>query len=155
LIKQWIDNLAEVDPDTNLPLCPFAKPAWEAGRVQVVEADMLWPEVLASAAELDDDLDVIVVVDDSYTGSYNHLEEVANALNDFFSDAGMDCWVLSHLSDEAVIFVQRLTDLDNSAAKLEKLGYYESYDHCDYHRLVVERRQRRYNHARYQEDDAR
>jgi len=147
LIEQWIDNLAEVDPDTNLPLCPFAKPAWEAGRVQVVETDMLWPEVLVSAAELDDDLDVIVVVDDSYTGSYNHLEEVANALNDFFSDAGMDCWVLSHLSDEAVIFVQRLTDLDNSAAKLEKLGYYDHYSTHDYERLIADRKRRREQHA--------
>jgi hypothetical protein len=147
LIEQWIDNLAEVDPDTNLPLCPFAKPAWEAGRVEVVETDMLWPEVLASASALDDDLDVIVVVDEAYSGTYNQLEAAADALNDFFSDAGIDCWVLSHLSDEAVIFVQRLTDLDNSAAKLEKLGYYDHYSAHDYERLIADRKRRREQHA--------
>lgn len=147
MIEQWIDNLAEVDPDTDLPLCPFAKPAWEAGRVEVVETDMLWPEVLASASALDDDLDVIVVVDEAYSGTYNQLEAAADALNDFFSDAGIDCWVLSHLSDEAVIFVQRLTDLDNSAAKLEKLGYYDHYSAHDYERLIADRKRRREQHA--------
>lgn len=155
MIEQWIDTLSETDPDIGMPLCPFAKPAYEAGRVQVVETDMLWPEVLASAAMLDEDLDVVVVVDESYGGDYDQLEAEADALNDFFNVAGIDCWVLSHLSDEAVIFVQRLTDLDNSAAKLEKLGYYDNYSRFDYERLIAKRRQRRADYARNEEDDAR
>lgn len=156
MIEQWIKDLAEVDPDLGLPLCPFAKPAYDQGRVRIVYANgNLWPTVLAAGSSWQDDTDVVVVVDDLFEQSYETLEATTDALNDFFTASGLDLWALSHLSESAVIFVQRLTDLDNSAAKLEKLGYYEQYDYCDYHRLVVERRQRRYNHARYQEDDAR
>lgn len=149
MIEQWINDLAEVDQDIGLPLCPFAKPAYDQGRVLVQHVDgALWGAVLSAVSALDDDIDAVVLVDESYSHTYDHLELTTETLNDFFTVADMDCWALSHLSEAAVIFVQRLTDLDNSAAKLEKLGYYDSYDHCDYHRLVVERRQRRYNHAR-------
>ena len=149
MIEQWINDLAEVDAETGLPLCPFAKPAYDQGRVRVVETDgHLWPQVLAASTELSGDLDVVVVVDETFDGGYDELEAAADALNNFFTAAGIDCWALSHLSEAAVIFVQRLTELDNSAAKLEKLGYYRQYTPCDYERLVAERRRRRDQHAR-------
>lgn len=148
MIEQWINDLAGVDAETGLPLCPFAKPAYDQGRVRIHHVDNnLWPSVLSAGAQLGDDTDVVVLVDASYSGDYEELEAAADALNDFFSVAGMDCWALSHLSEAAVIFVQKLSELDNSAAKLEKLGYYEHYDPHDYHRLVVERRQRRHCYA--------
>jgi len=52
LIEEWIDNISEVDSDTGLPACPYAKPAWNAGRVQEVRSvDGLWPTVLACLPE--------------------------------------------------------------------------------------------------------
>ncbi len=149
MIEQWINDLAEVDSTTGVPLCPFAKPAYDAGRVEVVDtAGHLWPAVLAASSKLNDELDVVVVVDDTYVGDYVALEATADALNNFFTAAGIDCWALSHLSESAVIFVQKLTELDNSAAKLEKLGYYAQYDAHDYERLIADRRRRRDQHAR-------
>lgn len=149
MIERWINDLAEVDAETGLPLCPFAKPAYEQGRVRIYHVDdNLWPSVLSAGAQLDDDTEVVVLVDKSYSGKYDDLEGVAEALNDFFTAAKMDCWALSHLSDAAVIFVQKLTELDNSAAKLEKLGYYAHYSVADYERLIAERRRRRHRHAR-------
>lgn len=149
MIEQWINDLAEVDAETGLPLCPFAKPAYDQGRVRIHHVDdNLWPSVLSAGAQLDDDTDVVVLVDASYAEDYEELEAAADALNDFFSAAGMDCWALSHLSEAAVIFVQKLTELDNSAAKLEKLGYYAHYSVADYERLITERRRRRDQHAR-------
>jgi len=150
LIEQWINDLAEVDPTTGLQLCPFAKPAYDQGRVEIVNiaAGHLWPEVLAASSLLNDNLDVVVVVDETYAGDYDELEATADALNDFFTVAGIDCWALSHLSEAAVIFVQKLTELDNSAAKLEKLGYYAHYGAHDYERLIADRRRRRDQHAR-------
>ena len=149
MIEQWINDLAEVDSTIGMPLCPFAKPAYDAGRVEIVHtAGHLWPEVLAASLKLHDDLDVVVVVDETYAGGYDELEVIADALNDFFTAAGLDCWALSHLSDAAVIFVQKLTELDNSAAKLDKLGYYTHYDAHDYERLIAGRRRRRDQYAR-------
>ena len=149
MIEEWINNLAEVNPTTGLQLCPFAKPAYDQGRVSIVETDgHLWPEVLAASSLLSDDLDVVVVVDETYSGDYAELEATTDALNDFFTVAGIDCWALSHLSEAAVIFVQKLTELDNSAAKLEKLGYYADYSAHDYERLIADRRRRRDQYAR-------
>lgn len=154
MIEEWIDNISEVDPDTGLPACPYAKPAWNAGRVQEVRSvDGLWPTVLARLPEFlaSNGVDVIVVVDTDYRGPYEDLEQAADGLNEFFSEAGVNCWVLSHLSDEAVIFIQRLTDLDNSAAQLEKLGYYQTYTQRDYDRLIAHRRTRRLHYDARQE----
>ena len=141
--------MAKADPTTGLQLCPFAKPAYDQGRVEIVDtAGHLWPEVLAASSLLNNNLDVVVVVDETYAGDYDELEATADALNDFFTVAGIDCWALSHLSEAAVIFVQKLTELDNSAAKLEKLGYYDHYGAHDYERLIADRRRRRDQYAR-------
>lgn len=149
MIEQWINDLADVDEDVGLPLCPYAKPAYEQGRVCIHHVnDNLWPSVLSAGSQLNDETDVVVLVDASYSGDYQEMEAVAEALNDFFTAAKMDCWALSHLSEAAVIFVQKLSELDNSAAKLEKLGYYAHYSVADYERLIAERRRRRYRHAR-------
>lgn len=148
MIEEWANNLAEVDAEIGMPLCPFAKPAWDKGRVRVVEADDLWSAVMQSIGLINDECDVVTVVSATYDKDYGTLEETTDRLNDFFFSARLDLWALSHLDGEAVIFLQRLSELDNSAAKLEKLGYYDHYDPHDYHRLVVERRQRRYCYAR-------
>jgi len=158
LIEQWIENLAERDPDLGMPLCPFAKPAWDEGRVRVVETssgDKLWSAVLKSVALVNSGCDVVLVVAADYEGTYADLEEATDRLNDFFFAARLDLWALSHLDGEAVIFLQKLTHLDNSAAKLEKLGYYNHYSPCEYERLIAKRRQRRDHYARNEEDDAR
>lgn len=141
-----------------MPLCPYAKPAWDEGRVRVVHASSngtLWPAVLKSVSLVNDTCDVVLVVSANYGGDYDELEEVTDSLNDFFFTARLDLWALSHLDGEAVIFLQKLTHLDNSAAKLEKLGYYNHYSPCEYERLIAKRRQRRDHYAGNEENDAR
>ena len=44
--------------------------------------------------------------------------------------------------DEAIVFVQRWTELENAAAKL-KLGYYTNYDRDDYQNHILARRKRK------------
>jgi len=147
LIEQWINDLSEVDSDIDMPLCPYAKPAWDQGRVRVVEASgsqTFWRAVLKSINLVNEDCDVVMALSNNYDGSYEDLEQAAEHLNDFFFAARLDLWALSHLDDGAVIFLQKLTELDNSAAKLEKLGYYSHYSPCDYERLIAKRRQRRH-----------
>lgn len=155
MIAEWAQELADTDPEIGMPLCPFAKPAWEQGRVRVIESEDLWSAVLKSIWLVNDDCDVVTVISASYDKDYDALEETTDRLNDFFFSFRLDLWALSYLGDEAVIFLQRLTDLDNSAAKLEKLGYYNHYTPNDYQRLVVERRKRRHHYARNKENDAR
>ena len=46
------------------------------------------------------------------------------------------------MEEQAVVFVQRWSELENAAAKLEKLGYYKNYDPDDYKRHILTRRKR-------------
>jgi len=64
-------------------------------------------------------------------------------LNKFFTFAGIDIWLLAHLREHAIVFIQRWSELENAAAKLEKLGYYTNYDKEDYERHILARRERR------------
>lgn len=152
MITEWIQDLGEKDPQTGLPLCPFAKPAYDAGRVKVVDVtgkEMLWLEVLSWVPKVGTSYttyDVVVVYDKEYSSDYDSLEATTDQLNDLASAAGMNLWALSHLSEAAVIFLQKLTDLDDAAAKLEKLGYYAHYTPADYERLIADRRRRRYSY---------
>jgi len=82
--------------------------------------------------------------DYGYDKSYQSLEDGCMALNNFFTLAGIDIWLLSFLREtEAVVFVQRWSELENAAAKLEKLGYYTNYEPDDYERHILARKNRR------------
>ena len=66
------------------------------------------------------------------------------ALNNFFTLTDIDIWLLSFLREtEAVVFVQRWSELENAAAKLEKLGYYKNYEPDEYERHILARKNRR------------
>jgi len=65
------------------------------------------------------------------------------ALNKFFDLTKTDLWLLAYMGvEETVVFIQKWTELENAAAKLEKLGYYKNYEPDDYKRHVLMRRQR-------------
>ena len=81
--------------------------------------------------------------DYEYEQDYEHLEQECMALNRFFTSTDIDVWLLAYLKDQAIVFVQRWTELENAAAKLEKLGYYTNYDRDDYQNHILARRKRR------------
>jgi hypothetical protein len=60
----------------------------------------------------------------------------------------MDVWLLAFQRwDFTMIFVQKLSELDDASKNLEKVGYYESYEPEDYLNLILYRRKRRYKDA--------
>ena len=54
------------------------------------------------------------------------------AMNSYFSAITKDLWLLSFQTDLAIIFIQKLSELDDASQKLEKMGYYENYEPEDY-----------------------
>ena len=65
------------------------------------------------------------------------------AMNSYFSVTKQDLWVLVFEGEVAIIFIQRLSELDDASQRLEKVGYYEQYDPEDYIKLILARRERR------------
>lgn len=138
-VADWVDNLLKPDASTGVALCPFAKKAWDAGDVKVVETQDLWA-VVHKEVENFGEHKVVVCVRDGFEESYDELEAACIALNRWFAFRGMDIWLLASHTDKTLVFIQRLSELDSASIALEKLGYYRNYLPEDYERLVVQRR---------------
>jgi len=158
ILEDWIlDELCHPDGFVNgNALCPFARNAWLGEKVKTLEVEGdLWDAVYEEITTFDDTYQVVVCGNygDKYT--YDGPEGGCFALDGWFAATGGGIWLLS-VKDKGLnmIFVQRLTDLDNASAKLERLDYYVNYDSDDYRRLVETRRQRRMEYARNEKTNA-
>ena len=143
-VEEWVNTLAQPDPQTNgTPWCPFAKQAWHKGQVNVQIDQDLWSLVCREIEKFDGTYKVIMCVQEEPEQDYFELEAACHALNRWLSFTGIDIWLLSYQEDKAIVFIQTLSDLDDAADTLHKLGYYEKYAADDYQRLIVQRRELR------------
>lgn len=144
MIREWAEELAKpTEYNNGVAACPFALPAVQAGEVKTVVVSDLWPEVLNECAMFESKGNkVTMLFDYDHSQEYAELEDQCMALNKFFELSDMDLWLLAYKIEHAIVFVQRWSDLENAAAKLEKLGYYENYEPDDYERHILMRRKR-------------
>lgn len=144
MIRGWAEELAKpTEYNNGVAACPFALPAIEAGEVNMVFTEDLWADVVKACKSFDElESKVTLILDYFFEGSYEQLEAGCTKLNRIFAEEGKDIWLLCYLGDEAIVFVQRWSELENAAAKLEKLGYYTNYDPQEYKRLILGRRNR-------------
>lgn len=164
-IRDWSKHVLEV-PNVHLnglPACPYAKKAWMDDKVKVVESDDLIVDALLHRKVLHNGKDLLVVASYRIPNS-TQLQKTIDALNilsakeDIYymcfhpdygaEDAELDFlyeteWQSSIEEEYAMIFVQRLTDVDDKSKHLEKLGYYQAFHTDDYESLVIKRRQLR------------
>ena len=150
LVKKWVDtDLSVVDPQVGFAPCPFAKKALKDDKLKLVRCNgNLWEKVAKECKDFESKHSVIICFEDDPEESYDQIEVACMALNEWFSLNKMDVWVLAFQTDFTMVFVQRLSELDDASQVLEKMGYYDSYDREDYLKLIVERRKRRLENAR-------
>ena len=154
VLQDWInDELSTPNKETNnLPLCPYAKKAWEKNEVFVITTEDLWKNVYDSIQVFDDSYKVIICVCEEHNQSYEELESACIALNGLLAEQGKDIWLLSFMDKYAMVFVQRLSDLDDASRVLAASGYYDNYGREDYLKLIVDRAKwRQINDARKKE----
>lgn len=177
-LRSWSKYVLEVpNPHLNgLPACPYARKAWLDNKVKVLEVD----NVLLSALEhrhLISKYDLVIVasyeIPDAETMQamvehYNDLgahEDLHFML--FHPDYGAEDAELdflyehdweSELEDYCMIFIQRLSQVDDASLQLEGKGYYSTFPKHEYQTLVLDRRNRRNgnetksNEKSYQDD---
>jgi len=153
-IEAWILNELSIPSaeTNNIPLCPYAKKAWLSNEVKVVwQSDLdLWKTVFSEVDMFDDSFKVVICAVDEWNQTYEETENYCFALNARFAHEGKDIWLLAFEGDYTMIFIQRLSHLDNAAAWLEKMGYYKQYDPSDYEKLIADRRDwRKYDEKTY------
>ena len=174
-IRAWSATVLEVENPffNNLPPCPYAKKAWQDERVGFkFKYEKGYQELYSCLSQWEDTLDVLLVVDRNYDADperfHDYLDELNEAIaNGFFIDK--DFWLMgfhpddepneylddesfTHVIDEpyAIIFLQRLSKVQDAADKLAKNGYYETYfDEYDVEELFAKRTElhRRLNHG--------
>ena len=139
-IEEWVDVLSKPDLETNgVPLCPFAKQAWHKGQVNVQTDEDLWGLVCREIAGFNYAYKVVMCVQEKPDQDYFQLEASCYALNRWLRHTGKDLWLLSYQEDRSIVFIQTLSDLDDAADILQKLGYYDNYPADDYQRLIKQR----------------
>ena len=152
-IREWSKTLLEENnPDFNgLPACPYAKAAWAAQRVSVIfkRDPANYHDLWSVISTWDDKVDLVIIVDLAFPEDSEAFHEYLDDINQAISD-GMfidrDIWVMGFHPDQepnelvdngsfepvtaeeyAMIFIQRLSKLEESADKIRKLGYYDRY----------------------------
>tara|TARA_R110000782_G_scaffold53961_1_gene114374 strand:+ start:235 stop:822 length:588 start_codon:yes stop_codon:yes gene_type:complete len=152
-IMQWSSKALQ-KPNSffnQLPPCPYAKKAWSDDKVAIIfKKEDSYQTLWSCISKFDDAFDLAIVVDMKNHKEPDAFHEYLDSLNDVIS-SGMfidkDIWLMGfHPDDEAnelveevviedmagteyaMIFVQRLSKLQEAADKLDKKGYYDSYD---------------------------
>lgn len=134
-----------------LPPCPFAKTAWLEDKVSVIfKKEDSYQTLYSCISRYDDAFDLVIIVDLKNTKNPEDFHKYLDDLNLRISE-GMfidkDIWLMGFnpedepsdfvedvtfnydVDDEySMIFVQRLSKLQEAANRLDKKGYYDSYD---------------------------
>jgi len=151
-IKAWSQHALESPNEEcgNLPVCAYAQQAWEKDKVGFsFKYEYSYQPLYTLISTFEDKYDVVVLVDLKYERDsekfHNYLVDLNEAISEkfFIQD---DIWVMGfHPADEtnetiddgsfepliqqeyAMIFIQRLKKLQESAKKLQQRGYYKYY----------------------------
>lgn len=168
-LLDWSETvLQKPSPHFNdMPPCPYARQAWMDQKVAVLFKYESNKQCLYNTVSMwDDNLDLTVIVDFKFDKDPELFHTYLDEMNDVISD-GMfidkDIWVMGfhphddpsefvedvdfepHLDAEyALIFVQRLSKLQEAADKLDKKGYYDTYNSQYNAREIYEKRERLY-----------
>lgn len=152
-ITQWsAEALEKPSPLFNgLPPCPYARQAWLDSRVALLfKYEDNYQVLYSCISQFDDKFDLAIIVDMVNEKEPDDFHAYWESLNRFIAEGvfiDKDIWVMGfHPDDEAsefvdeidfapetdaryaMIFVQRLSKLQEAADKLDKKGYYDSYD---------------------------
>ena len=165
-IRKWSHEFLEV-PNAKLnglPPCPYAKQAWLEDKVTFSINTGLKGLAKEVADFEQHDYDIVVWAN-AILPDMHYLDGWCDGVNEAMSavgkdmhlmvfhpdydatEAGLDFLVEEDVTDDGLVycmvFVQRLSTLDDAALSLEKSGYYEHFPKEVFESLVLDRRELR------------
>ena len=152
-IFRWTEDVLSKENElfNGLPPCPYAEKAWQEGKAAILfKYENNYQCLYSTISRYDDNLDVVIIVDMNNRKTPQEFHSYLDSLNTAISEGifiDKDIWVMGfHPEDDpsdfaqvvdfepsthveySLIFVQRLSKLQESAYKLKKAGYYDTYD---------------------------
>jgi len=173
-IKAWSKYALEIPNENynNLPSCPYAKAAWRNNKVGfALKTTNNYDIVYCLINNFSDSKELIIVIDlcsETNEIFHNNLTNLNELIHQNKFDQ-QDIWLMGFHPDDDVneliddgsfdeivseeyslIFVQRLSKLQESANKLKKLGYYDNYYSMYNVEDIYEQRENYYRRLKWQ-----
>ncbi len=173
-IKAWSKYALEIPNENynNLPSCPYAKAAWRNNKVGfALKTTNNYDIVYCLINNFSDSKELIIVIDlcsENNEIFHNNLTNLNELIHQKKFDQ-QDIWLMGFHPDDDVneliddgsfdeivseeyslIFVQRLSKLQESANKLKKLGYYDNYYSMYNVEDIYEQRENYYRRLKWQ-----
>ena len=156
-LSDWIDQLdAKIEHpfinNQSLQHCPYAKAAWTNNKTKTVKVtdytlDSFWRTVSQELIEFNpDEKDIVFIAAETNTNVINcmQLSVGVESINTVLNVQKQDKWLLSQFGqDYTMVFIQKITDLDNGSKLLEKKGYYSGLHPYAFNKNVMRRRKMR------------
>ena len=168
-IRLWSKEALEKPNENynNMPACPFAKRAWADDRVGFIfKRDESFDVLFEAIYGWDNRKDVIILIDFNYLDA-DDLYHFMDILNHSLSEDGIDMFVMGfhpesdenellenslEMTDDnsyAMIFLQRLTKLQEASNVLREKGYYDVCQDYYENEPLYELRAELYRRLRY------
>ncbi len=148
-VREWSSIVLETprsDMD-GLTTCPYAKAAWDSNKVLMTfKRDASYAPIYESLEQFNDDFSINIVIDLDYEDTAEEFHERIDSLNYGISNGTFgdtDLWVMGSHPDDgeyetvdatdfeqtndcsyAMIYIQRLKDLQKAVHKLKATKYY-------------------------------
>ena len=149
-LSDWIDQLdAKIEHpfinNQSLQHCPYAKT--KTVKVTDYTVDNFWRTVSQEVINFNpNEKDIVFVAAETNQDIINgmQLSGGADAINSYLNAQNQDKWLLTQFGEKyTMIFIQKITDLDNGSKILEKKGYYNGLHPYSFNKNVTRRRKMR------------
>ena len=114
-------DLSVVDKDAGFAPCPFAKKALQDDKLRVVDCldtEDLWRTVASQCKNFSKKYSVVICTEENAEQPYEQVEAICSAMNEWFSVHKLDLWLLAFQTNFTMVFIQRLSELDDASKKL-------------------------------------
>ena len=146
-VKDWaFGQLSKVSEQfANLSPCPYAKATFVNDKVSFVKTDYrdFLDTVTSQIEKFNGEKDVVIVYSEHNPFGLDYLEGAVEGLNFMLNQRGKDIWLLGFHNEWTMVFIQKITKLDDASIDLEQKGYYNNYNKDQFDHYVAKRRKLR------------
>jgi len=146
-VKDWAyGQLSRVSPQfADLSPCPYAKATFVNDLVSFVKTEYtdFLDTVTDQIEKFNGEKDVVIVYSEHNPFGLDYLEGAVEGLNFMLNQQGKDIWLLGFQNEWTMMFIQKITKLDDASIDLEKKRYYVNYNEDQFQHYVAKRRKLR------------
>lgn len=156
-IRAWSVEVLEEPKDDGHATCPYAKKTWQDEKVKIIKSEKSsWEDLVLFAKRFPRNIDVCIYCDFNTDEHVEVFDAKIQMMNTFFNEFNL--WIMGFHQDHEektvvdqesfeplfeesynMIFMQRLDTLNIASERLEKIGYYDSWNEEEFEQILQRR----------------